>query len=192
MRKRRRTMSAHLRRQLAERLARQFAKTPLFRNAHHVAIYLTMDAEMDLAPLTEALSRHNKKLYLPVLSQTRSAAMRFARYRPGQSLVNNRFGIAEPHPPSFRPAQQLDVVLTPLVAFDDAGNRMGMGGGFYDRTFAYRLDPTCANKPLLIGVGYRCQRVAKLATEAWDVPLDGVLTERGLRRFSPHRNRTKD
>ena len=75
-------------------------------------------------------------------------------------------------------ARQLDVVIAPLVAFDESLNRLGMGGGYYDRTFAFRKRARVLRRPVLIGVAYSFQRVDRLQPENWDVPLDVVITEK--------------
>lgn len=97
-------------------------------------------------------------------------------------MIVNRFGIPEPDRNAKRlPSRLLSVVLLPLVGFDSDGNRLGMGGGFYDRTFGYAIHSS-ARRPRLIGVAYECQRSADgLPRRPWDVPLDGVVTEAGLR-----------
>ena len=109
--------------------------------------------------------------------------MSFFVHRPEAPLTRNRFGIEEP--PLGAPwinTRALDLVLAPLVAFDDQGNRLGMGGGFYDRHFGNL--PKCL-RPLLVGVAHEVQRADALPAAPWDVPLDGILTETGWRRFSP-------
>ena len=110
--------------------------------------------------------------------------MTFARYDPGLSLARNRFGIAEParDAPTVA-ARFLDAVLLPLVAFDAAGTRLGSGAGYYDRCFAYRAARRTWHAPLLVGVAFASQEVAALQRQPWDVPLDAVVTEQGLRRF---------
>lgn len=100
--------------------------------------------------------------------------MNFRRYRLGDRLTRNAFGITEPCAYAARArAQTLDVVFMPLVGFDDYGNRLGMGGGFYDRAFAKLR----GRKPLRIGLAHSCQKVPKLARQSWDVPLHGIGTE---------------
>ncbi len=112
-----------------------------------------------------------------------SNRMSFFVHRLEAPLTRNRFGIKEP--PLRAPwinTRALDLVLAPLVAFDDQGNRLGMGGGFYDRHFGNL--PQCL-RPLLVGVAHEVQRARALPAAPWDVPLDGILTEAGWRSFSP-------
>jgi 5-formyltetrahydrofolate cyclo-ligase len=98
--------------------------------------------------------------------------------------VTNRFGIPENATFQAIRARQLDLLFVPLIGFDDAGYRIGMGGGFYDASLAYLRRHHAWRKPYLVGVAFECQHIAgKLPHDAWDVPLDAVLTEQGLHRF---------
>jgi len=112
---------------------------------------------------------------LPVLHDDKT--LRFAPWRPGDGLVTNRFGIPEPDiaPSSALPAEALMLVVMPLVGFDGEGHRLGMGGGWYDRSFAFRnrdMPP-----PWLVGVGFDAQQVGQLSSESWDVLPDAICTE---------------
>ncbi len=111
--------------------------------------------------------------------------MRFAAYRPGDKLAANRWGILEPQsrPGRWISARRPSVVLTPLVAFDAGGNRLGQGGGYYDRAFAFRNAETHWRRPLLLGLAYEFQQVGKLHTKPTDVPLDAAITERQIHEF---------
>jgi 5-formyltetrahydrofolate cyclo-ligase len=118
---------------------------------------------------------------LPVLNAWPRTRMVFQRVMPNERLRPNRFGIAEP---VFRPARQrpiwiLDLVLMPLVGFDEHGGRLGMGGGFYDRSLAYRGRRKKGHKPTLLGLAHECQKVDCLPLEAWDVSLQATVTDRG-------------
>ena len=106
-----------------------------------------------------------------------SIACRFAPWRPGDPLVSNRYGIPEPDlsPDSLLEASALSLAVAPLVGFDGQGHRLGMGGGWYDRTFAFRHER--AAPPWLVGAAFAAQRVDALGAQAWDVPLDAVCTE---------------
>ncbi len=167
---------------LAVQLARMLASSPVFKRSQRVATYLPNDGEMDLRPLIRRAWSLGKHCYLPVLNRHR---LWFLPYQPDTPLVKNRFGIPEPDlsPRRRWPLQTLDLVLAPLVAFDDHGNRLGMGGGYYDQTFAYLASRTHWRRPVIIGVAYEFQRVAELPSHPWDVPLHGVATEQGLEWF---------
>ena len=182
MRQQRRALTAPQRTQYAAQLARHFGSHPLFLHRQHIAFYLPNDGELDLRPLIERAWAMGKSCYLPVLSPLYHNRLWFAPYRPDSPLRNNRFGIPEPACPwrRMRPVWSLDLVLTPLVAFDRYGNRLGMGGGFYDRSLAYLERREVWQKPQLIGTAYEFQQVPQLPVASWDVPLHGIVTEQGL------------
>ncbi len=166
----------------AKALARNLMGAVRLRRSERIGCYLAQDGELDLAPVMERLRNLGRQLYLPVL---RGPQLWFMPLGPQTRLVKNRFGILEPDAPgSARCAPQaMDFVLAPLVAFDDQGRRLGMGGGYYDRTFAYLLNRQYWRRPHLIGIAYDLQRVPVLRACEWDVPLDGIATESGLRFF---------
>jgi 5-formyltetrahydrofolate cyclo-ligase len=124
----------------------------------------------------EAIWQANKKCYLPLLSQENH--LQFALYQPNDELSTNQFGIPEPLAAAEKiSAEQLDLVIMPLVAFDFFGHRLGTGGGYYDRTFAFKQN-TETSKPFLLGFAYAAQQALLLPFEQWDVLLDGVVTEK--------------
>lgn len=181
LRQARRQLSKHQQRLASGRLFRQLAQHPLFRRARHVALYLPNDGEIDPRPLMLEAQRRGKATYLPVLNAWPRTRMAFQRIMPGEPLRTNRFGIAEPR---FRPARQrpiwaLDLVLMPLVGFDEFGGRLGMGGGFYDRSLAYRKARKKCHKPTLLGLAHDCQKVDQLPLQSWDVSLRATVTDRG-------------
>ena len=182
VRRLRRELSAHDQLAHAAALARNVAGTSLFRKARHIALYFPVQGEADPMPLLERAVTMGKRVYLPVLPPYSLHRLWFAPYREGMPMSLNRFGIPEPAVP--KPAlvgpMALDLVITPLVAFDAAGNRMGMGGGFYDRTFAYLIRRGRWKKPRLLGFAHDFQRVEGIERRPWDVPLDGVVTEARL------------
>jgi 5-formyltetrahydrofolate cyclo-ligase len=137
---------------------------------------MAADGEIDPALLLVAAQRRNKDCYLPVISPVGVPRLRFKRWRKGEALKTNFYGIAEPRSGPYCPPRTLSLVLMPLVGFDADGNRLGMGKGYYDRTFAFRRR-TVQRHPVLLGLAHECQRVEKLEVEAWDLPLDGVVTD---------------
>jgi 5-formyltetrahydrofolate cyclo-ligase len=161
-------------------LYRQLAQHPLFRRARHIALYLPNDGEIDPRPLLEEARRRGKITYLPVLNPWPRTRMVFQRVDAGERLRPNRFGIAEPHidPARQRRVWALDLVCLPLVGFDECGGRLGMGGGFYDRSLAYRMRRKHWLKPTLLGLAHECQKVDRLALASWDVPLQATVTDR--------------
>ncbi|MGD8941243.1 MAG: 5-formyltetrahydrofolate cyclo-ligase [Gammaproteobacteria bacterium] len=181
LREQRRSLSAHERKRFSEQLAKNFAKTKLFRNSKHIAFYLANDGELDLLPLMQIAWRMKKHCYLPILSPPfQQHMLYFARYQKGDPLSLNQFAIAEPRvsPRHWRTGRRLNLVLTPLVAFDARGNRLGMGGGYYDRTFAYLRHQHRWRRPRLAGIAYDFQQVDRLERSSWDVPLSTIATPR--------------
>ena len=180
LRKARRALTPSQQRQAARGLYKQLAQQPLFRRAKHISLYLPTDGEIDPRLLLRAAQRRGKATYLPVLSAWPRTKMVFQRIRPGETLKPNRFRILEPRANIARQRKvwALDLVLLPLVGFDDVGGRLGMGGGFYDRSLAYMARRQTWRKPTLLGLAHECQKVERLAQASWDVPLHGTVTDR--------------
>ena len=180
LRHNRRALSPAEQRQAAKGLYRQLAQNPLFRRARHLSLYLPMDGEIDPRLLLRAAQKRGKTTYLPVLSAWPRTKMVFQRVRPGEKFKPNRFRIPEPRINARRQRKiwTLDLVLMPLVGFDPEGGRLGMGGGFYDRSLAYLARRKAWRKPVLLGLAHECQKVAKLAVASWDVPLAGTVTDK--------------
>ncbi|SHE71419.1 5-formyltetrahydrofolate cyclo-ligase [Modicisalibacter ilicicola DSM 19980] len=196
LRRRRRSLTAREQRQAALALCRRLRCLPEVQRARRVALYLPNDHEIDPTPLLGWLHRRGAKAYLPVLHPLSHNRLWFVHYHAGTPMLTNRFGISEPHTRHGAhrarrlPAWALDLVLLPLVGFDDEGNRMGMGGGFYDRSFAFirHRHP----RPRLVGVAHHCQQVEHLPVAPWDVPLDAIVSDRHvIRPRMGHRNRNR-
>ncbi len=181
----RRTLSSQQQQQAARRLASRLLTNPDLYRARHIAIYLPNDGEISPLPYMQVARCRGIRLYLPVLHPLTQGKLAFSPFEPHTLLRPNRFGIAEP---TFadslqRPAWALDAILFPLVGFDEYGGRLGMGGGFYDRTFAFsRIRPRLT--PKLIGLAHDFQKVDQLPVEAWDVPLHSVITDCGYYRVT--------
>lgn len=171
MRARRRALSASGQRHHAHTACRRLVTSAVMLRGL-VAAYAAADGELNLWPF---IARH-PRIALPVVESAQR--MTFRRYRLGDPLRSNRFGIAEPAGGVCVPMTALSVVLMPLVAFSDEGRRIGMGGGFYDRYFA------STGRPLLVGVAHEFQRLDHIPHRDWDVPLDAVVTECGWRYFT--------
>ena len=182
LRARRRALSPQQQKSHSRSLVRLFTRSPLFLRCHRIALYLSNDGEIDPLSLGTKARRAGKKLYLPVLRSGNRNALWFAEYRSGDKLTANRFAIDEPDIRKRKPVRPwgLDLILLPLVGFDESGNRLGMGGGFYDRTFAYLKHRRCWRRPLLVGVAHECQKLSSIEARPWDVAVDAVITERDL------------
>lgn len=183
LRRRRRSLDPRQQKQAARHLARTLTRQPELLRARRIAVYLPNDGEIDPGVFVQAARRRGVSFYLPVLHPILKGRLTFQPWSGSTHLRTNRFGIAEP---TFRghrrhPAWALDTVLLPLVGFDESGGRLGMGGGFYDRTFAFiRHRPRPA--PRLIGLAHECQKVDSLPIASWDIPLDAVATARRIYR----------
>lgn len=169
-------------RRYCRQIVRNISNRSDFRHATDIALFFSNDGEPDLDGLIERVWHYNKRCYLPVLRPGFQMGLWFAPWDRGGQLKLNRFGIPEPDLiwRQMRPAWSLDMVLMPLVGFDSARQRLGMGGGYYDRTFAFKLQQGYQRSPPhLLGVAFEVQKVAALSSNPWDVPLDGVVTEAG-------------
>ena len=187
LRARRRVLTPVDQGRAAQRLAAHLASLRYFRLARRVALYLPNDGEIDPVQVMGRLWRMGRRVYLPVLSRLKHDRLWFAPYDPGTPLRANRFGILEPALPArhWVRAPGLDLVLMPLVAFDAGGNRLGMGGGFYDKSLAFLRHRGAWHKPQLVGLAHEFQRVAALAPQPWDVPLHAVVTDRAVYDVAP-------
>lgn len=169
----------------ARRLANQIATQQSYQQSQNIAVYWSVGGEIDLQPLIELAWQQNKHCYLPVIEDQ---SLVFVRYESGTAMKVNRFGIPEPKD-IIRSiaANDLDLVLVPLVAFDSDCHRVGMGGGYYDRTFSFLNNAGDDKRTYseggehslsLMGVAHACQQVKSLAPEPWDVALHQVVTDR--------------
>lgn len=186
LRAERTSLSTQAQHQHAQALAQGFLQSPALLKHRHIAFYLPQDGEIDPRPLMQQLLARQYCLYLPVLHPVSYHQLWFVRYHAHMPLVANRFGILEPqltaygHRASNRlPAWALGLIALPLVGFDAQGGRLGMGGGFYDRSLAFTRRPK-GKKPLLLGLAHECQKLDVLPVAPWDIPLQGVLTEAHL------------
>jgi 5-formyltetrahydrofolate cyclo-ligase len=180
MRDARARLSAAARMAAATALAHTLETLPEFVVDTRVAGYWAVAGEMPLHAVYSSLRTRAQAYFLPLLKADSTLA--FAPWQAGAKLRNNRYGIPEPDTDAAAPIAPiaLDVVLVPLLAFDRHGNRLGSGGGWYDRSFAFLRDVARPHKPLLVGIGYHFQQVAELAPAPWDVKLDFIATDRAL------------
>lgn len=178
MRRARRALSPLQQKRAAKSLLNQLLQLPTFTQAQHIAVYLAADGEIDTQYVIEKCWQLGKTIYLPILHPVRHNRLWFARYKQDSAMIKNCYGISEPDPHrnARRQAWALDLVLLPLVAFDSQGGRMGMGGGYYDRTFAFTAQRQGKLSPKLIGLAHEIQKVDQLPVESWDIPLAGIVT----------------
>jgi 5-formyltetrahydrofolate cyclo-ligase len=177
----RRGLGRYHQRLASRRLCARLALSPELKRAQHIGIYWPMDGEIDPRPLLQRFP--TKRFYLPVLPRAARNTMTFLHWPGARLRYRNRYGIPEPVAgrSEQRTPAQLDLVLLPLVAFDPKGARLGMGGGYYDRSFAFkRINP--GKGPQLVGIAHQLQCVAQLPVESWDIPLVLVATDERLYR----------
>jgi len=174
------SLSAKARSDAEALVIRRLLQHPRFLRAKRVAGYVGVNGEIDPMPLMARAAALHKHCYLPVLHPFRNGHLWFCRWHPGDRLQLNRYGIPEPVPSAgaMISARRLDLVVVPLLGFDPACHRLGMGGGYYDRTFSFALQHRLASRPYLLGVAHEVQRVEALPSQPWDVQLDCVVTDR--------------
>jgi len=171
----------------ASGLAATLEQLPEFLVDVRVAGYWAVGGELPLHAALAGLQARGQQYHLPVLRAGRRLA--FAPWRRGIDLQANRYGIPEPvcAPADLVAPAALELVLVPLLAFDRRGHRLGTGGGFYDRTFAFLRGAARPAQPVLVGIGYSFQETAAIAAQDWDVPMDFIATERELIDCNPDR-----
>ena len=180
-RKLRASLPPAARRAAARAVLRLAVRHGLLLKGRRWGFYLPVGGEFDVLPLLNQALWMGKQCYLPVVPKRPGRPLGFVPLDGRQRLGKNRYGIAEPHG-RLTPARGLDVLVLPLVAFDPAGHRLGMGGGYYDATLAHQR-VTGWPRPWRLGVAFECQRADALPAEPWDMGLNALLTEARLRRF---------
>jgi 5-formyltetrahydrofolate cyclo-ligase len=186
LRAKRRGIAAAARARAARLIARHADHALKLHRGQRIGIYAATAEELDTSRLIALARRRGCRVYLPRIDRrSRVRTMRFVQLSENalrRALRSNRFGIGEPDGTELASARLLDVVFLPLVGFDRRGTRLGMGGGYYDRAFAFRRLRAVWRAPLLVGIAYALQEVERIAPAAHDVPLDLVITERGVIR----------
>src|SRR5690242_18686118 len=164
----------------AQGLARQLAELAETHTDEQVAGYWATGGELSLHLVLARLLARGATYHLPVVPE-RAGPLTFAQWRTGDDVVPNRFGIPEPAASAKIIAPDaLELVFVPLIAYDRRGHRLGMGAGYYDRTFAFLATGERPREPLLVGVAYSFQEIERVEHEPHDVRLDFVATEREL------------
>lgn len=183
IRTQRRNLSLKQQEIAAEHLAEQLIQHTTFKHSENIACYLATEGELSLMPFIQACWQRNKNVFLPVLQPRNHQPLWFVPFTPTTRLIPNRYGILEPeHTRKQRHKKiiALDSIFLPLVAFDLTGNRIGMGAGYYDRTLKNIKTRTLWLKPRLIGVGYAFQQVKNITSNAWDVPMHFISTDKAI------------
>ncbi len=156
----------------------RLARIDVLTAAGLVAGYRAVGGELDIDGAMALLATGGATVTVP---RVVGEYLEFIAWDMEGVTVEGPFGIPEPADGHPRPLISHDVVLTPLVAFDKKGHRLGQGGGFYDRALSARV----GNKPVAIGIAHSFQEVESVPVESWDVPLDAVVTEEAVTEFRP-------
>lgn len=159
------------------KICKHIQQLPLYRYAKYVAFYKAVQGEINLDSLWQKASSQGKYCYYPVINDNKT--LNFLPATPSTTFIKNKYGIPEPDVgiELLIPLQQLDIIFIPIVAFDERGSRLGMGGGYYDRTLAE------AKSSLLIGVAYEFQKQIYINPEPWDISLTTIVTPRTVYSF---------
>lgn len=181
MRAWRRKLSPEIQQQAAEQACHNLLQHPIFKSSQRIACYLAQENELNPQPFIQSALQQNKEIYLPRMHPQKPKQLQFLRYLSGDNLIINKYNIQEPgeHASSILP-WELDMVLFPLVAYDAQGNRLGRGAGYYDRCFEFVFELPNSPHPHLVGYAYEHQQVAQLKREAWDVPMNYIVTPEGV------------
>ena len=162
--------------QLGGAIFRNLLDSNILEDKSRIAIYYSVNNEVATMQIIKHLWTKDKELFLPII---KSNQLVFGSYKSGDNLSNNKFDIPEPttQREELITADVLDLVIVPLVAFDSDCNRLGMGGGYYDRALAFKKTSSKTSSPLLIGLAYELQKVNILEMNSWDIPMDGIISE---------------
>jgi 5-formyltetrahydrofolate cyclo-ligase len=176
---RRRALSPPARMSAAQGLRRTLEQLPEYFTDPHVAGYWASRGELPLNLVIPPLAARGQQFLLPVVTADRHLV--FAPWQADDAVQPNRYGIPEPlAPATWLAPEQVELVLVPLLGFDRRGHRLGYGGGYYDRSFAFLDGQTRPTEPLLVGIAYAFQELAQIDAGTWDVALDFVATEHEL------------
>ncbi|HEV7613712.1 MAG TPA: 5-formyltetrahydrofolate cyclo-ligase [Steroidobacteraceae bacterium] len=182
IRAQRRCLNSSDHRRRSRLAAKAVAGLPMFRAGKRIALYLPFDRETDTAALIAAARRRGARVYVPVIVGKRHGRIRFypldGKTRRGTFGIAVPSSLARPTPPRW-----LDLIVVPVVGVDAVGRRLGMGGGFYDRALEFRRRRRCWRGPHLVGFAFDFQRTEFEFADPWDVSLDSLATESGLRHY---------
>ena len=181
IRQKRQSLSNAAQTTAADDLLVQLKNNERVKHAQHIAIYLANDGELVARPFIEWCWQEDKSVYLPIIHPFSAGHLIFLNYNENTKMRTNQYGINEPKldVTAIKLVTEIDIIFTPLVAFAQQGDRLGMGGGFYDRTLAHWYEKFQSNKsikPFPIGLAHNCQKVASIPCESWDIPLPEIIT----------------
>ena len=171
----RRSLSADMRAAASEIICKKVVASNAFKSSQLIACYLPMRDEVDTHFIIERAWRANKRIFVPIVRNNEN--MLFREMRPNTTLIRNSMSIWEPEAGAIASPRELQMVVTPLVAYDQSNNRIGMGGGYYDRHFSFLRHRKVWLKPKLIGLAFECQKVEEITPNAWDIRLFKVFSE---------------
>ena len=171
----RRALPASDRHRASARICERIIRSHEFRACQLLGAYLPMRDEVDTTAIVERAWSAQKRVFAPVTDT--HGVMNFCEIKPDTVVTRNRYGLWEPASGVIIDARDLDLVITPIVAFDDDKHRIGMGGGYYDRCFHFLKNRRSWLKPKLIGVAFSCQRTTAIDSDSWDVSLYSMVTE---------------
>jgi len=182
LRQARQAMSSEQQNTAAKDLFNLLGKQEFFRVAQRIAFYQAADGEIDPRLLLELALSEGKSCFLPVLAKDNPDFISFSPYDTSTELIENRYGIPEPASTELIVSPtELDVVFVPLVGFSADCFRLGMGKGFYDRRFSFKILNRSSN-PLLVGLAHESQRLDSFPVENWDVRMDAIATDKKIYR----------
>jgi 5-formyltetrahydrofolate cyclo-ligase len=186
MRALRRNLEPEFRRAAQQAIRLHLRKLGIWKRDRRVSTFLSFGGEVDLRGTFADAWSAGAKLYVPLIARRRSGHLSFVPIARETQFRINWYGIEEPASglKGQKFLREMDVVLVPTLAFDAHGHRLGMGAGYYDRAMQRRLDRSRSwRRPLLVGIAFGLQQVEAIERQPWDVPLDMIVTERGVMRF---------
>lgn len=198
IRTKRKSLSTIEQKKLSSELLDQLTVRSDVLAADNIALYLANDGELDPTLFIKWCWQHNKSVYLPVLHPFTAGHLLFLHYQPSSVMQKNKYGILEPKLDVrlIKSINDIDIIFTPLVAFDQTGNRLGMGGGFYDRTLSTWFKKYCfknksqnanesvLSKPYPIGLAHDIQQIEEVPSQLWDIPLPEIVTPSTQYKFN--------
>ena len=188
VRTKRRQLNAEQQQEQANLLCKTLIAQIDLEYVKHIAIYLANDGELNTKPFINWCWKNKISVYLPVIHPFSKGHLLFLEYAKTSVMIKNKYGISEPKLDvrTIVAVNDIDIIFAPLVAFDQTGNRLGMGGGFYDRTLAVwylEYQQNKQTKPMPIGLAHNCQKVKAIPIENWDIPLPKIITPSTIYHF---------